>query len=276
MIFDMFHKSLVPALLLGLFAAGCGTMDAPDERGDLDSACRSAVELRLDPRTFEILSSAAGRVVGYEHQLTRLKSAENGDFRRFGAADDPRFVWAHEAECCLRLMQAAEEDPPADPEPLVKTVARKLLIFEQHVGWARFAACRELPRGNADLEAALLTLRLATGWPEERIFGFDFASLPEPGKEPRFDSPERSTEQCGVDLVRVTTELLALGVRSPMPEKKVLENAAARVRSARVALAECYLRRAFRELEAERSAASLAAWRIALARYELEKSFPGW
>ena len=276
MTFDRFHQTLVPALLLGLFAAGCGTMEAPEERSDLDSACRSAVELRLAPRTFEILSAAAGRVVGYERQMTRLNSAENSDFRRFGAADDPRFVWAHEAECCLRLMQAAEETPPADPEPLVKAAARRLLVFEQHVGWARFAACRELPRGNAELESALLTLRLATGWPEERIYGFDFASLPEPGSEPRFAFPERSAEQCGADLVRVTTELLALGVRSPMPEKTVLENAASRVRSARVALAECYLRQAFRDLKAERNAASLAAWRIARARYELEKSFPGW
>jgi len=275
-IFDVFHKSLAPVLMLGLLAAGCATMDAPEERADLDSACRSAVELRLAPRTFEILSAAAGRVVGYERQLTRLKSAENGDFGRFGAADDPRFVWAHEAECCLRLMQAAEEDPPADPEPLVKAAAKLLLVFEQHVGWARFAACRELPRGNADLEAALLTLRLATGWPDERIYGFDFSSLPEPGKEPRFVFPERSVKQCGADLVRVTTELLALGMRSPMPEKAVLVNAAERVRSARIALAGCYLRGALRELKKERSAASLAAWRIARARYELEKAFPGW
>lgn len=265
----------LPGAALWLALVGCGTAEAPPEQDDLASACRAAVELRLDPRTFELLSNAADRVVGYERQLARLKSAEKEDLRRFGAADDPRFVWAHEAECCVRLMLLASESPQADPEVGMKQAARKLLEFEQAVAWARLAACMERRRGDAELDAALLTLRLSTGWPEERILGFDFSSLPEPGKPPEFAFPERGTAECAAETLRATESLLLLAGRSPRPEPKEVAAALARVRNARIALAESYLRLALRQLAAGRGPAALAAWRIAMARYELEKSFPG-
>lgn len=273
--FRSFRLTVAPVAALCLALAGCRMADAPAERDDLDSACRAAVELRLAPRTFELLANAADRVVGYERQVMRLKSAEKEDFRRFGAADDPRFVWAHEAECCVRLMLFTAASPQSDPEPGMKRVARKLLEFEQAVAWARLGECADAPRGNAELEAALLTLRISTGWPEERILAFDLTSLPEPGKAPEFAFPERSTAECAVDTLRATEALLALAAKSPMPGPEEIGAALDKVRAARLALAESYLRTALRRLASDRSPAALAAWRIAMARYELERSFPG-
>ena len=265
----------IAAAAVGLAVAGCQWAEALPERNDFETARRDATALGQSSRTFELLSRAAAQVAEYERRLTRLKSAESEDFRRFGAADDPRFVWAHEAECCILLMLAASETPPADPEARMKAPARLLLEFDQAVGWARLAVRRELPRDDARLEAALLMLRLSTGWEEERILSFDYSSLPEPGKAPRFSAPERSTAECGVETVRATLALLALTVESPMPGRSKIDAALKRPRAARIALAESYLRTAAGELDAKRSDDALALWRIALARLELEKVFPG-
>lgn len=267
---------------LGLVAAlcvvaGCRTAGRPEARDDLASAYRAAGENKLGPRTFELLSATADRVVEYERRLTRLKSAEKEDFGRFGAADDPRFVWAHEAECCVHLALAADKTPAPDPEAETRKAAGRLLEFEQLAAWARLAARREAPRGDAELEAALLALRISTGWSEERILDFDFDSLPQPPERfPCSAPPERSAAECGAELVRATEALLAMAVRSPRPEEREIEGAFARVHAARLALAQCYLYRAVKDLESRRSEDALAAWRIARARYELEKVFPGW
>ena len=256
--------------------AGCRTADAPAKRDDLASACRAAVERRLAPRTFELLSHAADRVVGCERQLTRLKSAEKEDFRRFGAADDPRFDWAHDAECCMHLALAADKTPAPDPEAEMRKVAGRLLKFEQSVAWARLAACREAPRGDAGLEAALLTLRISTGWSEERILNFDFDSLPAPPEAITISLViSGSVAERGAELVRATEALLALAVKSPRPEPREIEAALDRVRRARWNLAGLYLQQASDEVVKTRSAAAVAAWRIAAARDELEMSFPG-
>ncbi len=266
--------SVAGALIFAV--AGCRTAEPVRQRDDLASANRAAIELRLAPRTFELLSNAADRVVGCERRLARLKSAEKEDFRRFGAADDPRFAWAHDAECCMRLALAADKTPAPDPEAEMRKIAGRLLEFEQSVAWARLAARREAPRGDAELEAALLALRISTGWSEERILDFDFDSLPSP--------PEAITTsffmrggiaEHGARLVRATEELLALAVKSPRPEPSEIEAALDRVRGARQNLASIYLQRAEDEVVKERSDAAVAAWRIAAARFELERSFPG-
>lgn len=256
--------------------AGCRAAAVRTEaRDDFASAYRAAEENKLGPRTFELLSATADGVVEYERRMARLKSAEKEDFARFGAADDPRFVWAHEAECCVHLALAADRTPALDPEAETRKAARRLLRFEQLAVWARLAARREAPRGDAELEGALLALRISTGWPEERILDFDFDSLPQPPEKfPR--SAGRSAAECGAELVRATEALLALAVRSPRPGMREIEAAFARVRAARVALAQSYVRRAEKELESRRSEDALGAWRIAAARCELEKVFPGW
>ena len=277
----MTRRLLRPAVVAAALCAavsGCRMAGAASERDDLDSACRAAVELRLTPRTFELLSRAADQVVGHERQLVRLEAAAREDLGRFGAADDPRFVWAHEMEICVRLMLAAGDAPTADPEPSVRAAAWLLLEFEQAAAWARFAACRERSRDDAEFEAALLNLRISTGWEDERIFGFSFDSLPTPGdgdSEYRFEFPERDTTERGVETVRATAALLTLAATSPTPERAKFDAALERLEAARRALAESYLRRAERRLESERSDAALAAWRIARARCELERSFPG-
>ena len=76
--------------------------------------------------------------------------------------------------------------------------------------------------------------------------------------------------------MRATEALLALTVKSPRPEPREIEAALDRVRRARRNLAHIYLQRAEDEVVKERSEAAVAAWRIAAARYELEKVFPGW
>ena len=271
-------KLVASGVALCLALAGCRTADSPAKRDDLRSAFSTAADKKLDPRTFEILSRAAAvQVSGYERRLERLKSAEKEDFGRFGAADDPRFVWAHEAECCVHLMMSADKKPVSDPESEMKEVARRLLEFEQFVAWARLAAGREAPRGDAGLEAALLTLRISTGWPEERIMAFDFDSLPTPPEKITTSFVLRgSAAEHGTGLVRATEELLVLAVRSPDPKRPELEAALGRVRSARRDLAWIYLQRAEDEVVKERNEVTVAAWRIAKARYELEKGFPGW
>lgn len=275
--FFPYRTPFVLGAALCLAFAGCRTAERPEERNDLVSARRAAMERRLDPRTFELLSNAADRVVGYERQLARLKSAEKEDLGRYGAADDPRFVWAHEAECCVRLMLAADKTPAPDPELEVRKTARLLLDFEQSVAWARLAARREAPRGDAELESVLLTLRISTGWTEDRIMSFDFDSLPSPPKAITTSFVMRgSPAEHGAELVRATEALLALAARSPRPETREIEAALDRVRRARRDLARIYLQRAEDEVVKKRSEVAVAAWRIAKARYELERDFPGW
>ncbi len=104
---------------------------------------------------------------------------------------------------------------------------------------------------------------------------FDFYSLPVPEKEPPPGRPKRTVDECGAELLSATRALLALAAASPPPEREKLDAALARVRSARLALAECYLYRAWEGLRVGRDPGALAAWRIARARNELEKSFPG-
>ena len=262
-----------PGVTLALAAllafAGCRTAEPIPEQDDLASARRAAVERRLDPRTFELLSRMAELVVARERQLAHFASVGKEYFRVFGAGGDPRFDWAHEVECCVLLAGVS------DPEPRMREVARRLLEFEQAHVWADLAQFRELPRTDARLDAALLAVRIATGWPEERIMAFDFDSLPFPDKVSAPAAPAKSVDECGDELLRATTELLKLAAKSPPPEPAVTEAALGRLRAARIALAECYLYREWKKLRAEKSAASLAAWRIALARYRLEKSFPG-
>ena len=241
----------------------------PNGPDDLASACDDAVGRRLEPRTFELLSRMADLVVSRERQLAHFEAAGDEYFRVFDAGRDPRFVWAHEVECYVRLATSS------DPEPRMREVARRLLEFEQAREWANLAGVRELPRSDARLDAALMALRISTGWSEERIMSFDFDSLPVPDKEPPPVRPERTVELCGAELLRATRTLLALAAASPPPGKAELEAALTRVRSARVGLAECYLYRAWEELRSGRSSVALAAWRIAKARLDLEKSFPG-
>ena len=264
----MFRAGATLFAVLVLALAGCRSW-RPNGPDDLDSACDDAVERRLEPRTFELLSRMADLVVARERQLAHFEAAGNEYFRVFGAGDDPRFVWAHEVECYVRFAASS------DPEPRVREVARRLLEFEQAREWAFLAAMRERPRSDAGFDAALMALRISTGWSEERILGFDFDSLPVPEKEPPPVRPKRSVEACGAELLRATRELLALAAASPAPEKTELEAAQSRVRSARVALAESSLYRAWEGLRSDRDPVALAAWRTARARLELEKSFPG-
>lgn len=263
-------KLLRPCLLLtaavcASVIAGCRTAEVP--RGDLDTACRAAVERRLTPRTMELLENLADRHVGRERQLARIEAAANEDFRRFGAADDPRFVWAHEVECYAQLLlpDPSGRSPAARLEP----VARRLLEFEQQLEWARLAACRD---SAAEREAPLLALRIATGWSEKRILGFDFSSLPEPRKSAVPGAPADPVGP-GVQAARRAAELLTLcGDDTAQPEalRAALQSSA----EARRKLAECYLNRALRRWRQEKTPAALAEWRIARARYDLEKSFP--
>lgn len=255
------------AAVLCVAASGCRTTEPPPERDDLASARRAAVERRLDPRTFELLSRMAGLVVARERQLAQYGSVGKEYFRVFGATRDPRFAWAHEVECCVLLAGVP------DPEPRMRKVARRMLEFEQSWEWANLAYFRELPRSDARLEAALIALRISTGWPEERIMMFDFDSLPFPDMEPAPAAPEKSVDECGMELLRATADLLKLAAKSPPPDKAVTDAALRRLREARIALAKCYLYREWKNLRAEESAAALAGWRIAKARCELEKSF---
>lgn len=259
--------TLFSALVLAF--AGCRPIWRPNVPDDLSAACDDAVERRLDPRTFELLSRMADLVVSRERQLAQYETVGKEYFRVFGAGDDPRFVWAHEAECCVRLAAVS------DPEPRMRNAARLLLEFEQACEWANLAEFRDLPRSDARLDAALMALRISTGWPEERMMSFDFDSLPVPEKEPPPVRPKRTVEACGAELLSATRALLTLSAASPPPEKPQLEAALERVRAARLELAECYLYRAWEGLNSGRTPGALAAWRIARARQELEKSFPG-
>ena len=81
--------------------------------------------------------------------------------------------------------------------------------------------------------------------------------------------------ECGDELLRATAELLALTAKSPPPGEAEKAAALKRLREARVALAECYLHREWKNWRADASDVALDGWRIARARYELEKSFPG-
>jgi len=255
-------------LLAACCGAGCRTAAPP--RGDLAAAYRAARERRLTPRTVELLENLADRHVARERQLARLETAIGEDFRRFGAADDPRFVWAHEMECYARMMHLPERSGAAPAERL-KPVAEKLLKFEQQVNWAKLAACRD---SVTEREAPVLALRLATGWDEARILGFDFASLPEPPTTAASSpAPAADPAELGARVVRRAAELLTLCDGRPAETAAVLtalRNSAA----ARQALAECYLALAEHRLRRDHSPAALAAWRIARARNELEKSFP--
>ena len=267
-LFFHFAPVLTAALLL-CAVAGCRT--APPPRSDLDTACRAAVERRLAPRTVELLESLADRHVGRERQLARLESAVSEDFRRFGAADDPRFVWAHEVECYARMVLLPDASGAA-PATRLEPVARRLLEFEQHLEWARLAACGD---AAAEREAPIIALRLATGWNEERILAFDFSSLPEPeNSAPAALPAQGNIAELGAQLSRRTAELLTLcgdAAAKPATVEAVLRRSA----EARVALAAGYLSRALARWRQEKSPAALAAWRIARARYDLEKSFPG-
>lgn len=263
-------KCFRPYLLLtaAVFISGIvGCRTAEVTRGDLDAACRAAVERRLTPRTMELLENLADRHVGRDRQLARIEAAANEDFRRFGAADDPRFVWSHEVECYAQLLlpDPSGRSPAARLEP----VARRLLEFEQQLEWARLAACRD---SAAEREAPLLALRLATGWSEQRILGFDFSSLPEPGKSAAAGALADPVEP-GARAARFAAELLTLcGDDKAQPEafRAALRSSA----EARRKLAECYLNRALLRWRQEKTPAALAEWRIARARYDLEKSFP--
>jgi len=256
--------------LAAVLAAGCsGCRTAPAPRNDLKTACRTAVERRLTPRTVELVEALADRHVGRERQLARIEAAVTEDFRRFGAADDPRFVWAHEVECYARMLHLPAASGAAPAERLIPA-ARCLLKFEQQSNWAKLALCRD---SAAEREGAVLALRLATGWSEERILDFDFSSLPEPeSSEAELPAPGNLAE-LGAQTARRAAELLTLcGDTEAKPE--TVKAALRRSAEARIALAECYLNRARQRWRQERSPAALAEWRIADARYELEKSFP--
>ena len=158
---------LVTAAVLLIAAAGCRSTVQPTH-DTFDKVVRTAVERRLLPRTYELLESLADRHVGRERQLARLETAITEDFSRFGAADDPRFVWAHEVECYARMLYL----PPAtdnSPAAQMRPAARRLIKFELSVDLSRLAACRD---SAAEREKVLLALRLATGWPDERLLGF--------------------------------------------------------------------------------------------------------
>lgn len=263
----------LPAAALAAFLSGCFSAK-PYPGGDFAVACRAAETLLLRSRVFDQLTLVANRAVGHERQLMRLETAEREDLRRLGAADDPRFSWAHEAECFVEFLLPPESDPPAAPEARMEKIVRQLLKFEQAVAWARFDACRERPRGDRELEAVLMTLRISTSWPEDRIYEFDFATLPHPGKTPALRIAKRDANVCGIEALRATSALLSLAVRSPEPDKAAYENALARSRAARIALAGTYLAEAQARWKRDQSPAALAEWRIARARYDLEKNFP--
>lgn len=249
-------------------AAGCVSVERPTH-DTFDKAVRVAVERRLLPRTYELLESLADRHVGRERQLARLETAITEDFSRFDAADDPRFVWAHEVENYARMLYL----PPAEdtsPATRLRPAALRLIKFEMSVDLSRLAVCRD---SAAEREQVLLALRLATGWSDARLLGFDFSSLPPPEKLP---APKSSGDPaaCGAQLVRLSAELLALcgGVNVP---SSTVEKAIAKLREARLALAESYLDRAAKAYRGGETPARLAAWRIAAARLVLERGFPG-
>jgi len=257
---------LASALLGGV--AGCRSTQQQPTHDTFDRVCRVAEERRLLPRTYELLESLADRHVGRERQLARLETAITEDFSRFDAADDPRFVWAHEVESYARMLYLPPEGD-VSPATRMRPAARRLIRFEQTVNLARLAAVGSA----AEREQVLLALRLATGWQDERILGFDFSSLPVPENLPVAES-SGTPDACGAQLVRLSAELLALCGRVDIPTS-VVERELAKLRDARVALAESYLARAVREWRDGETPARLAAWRIAAARRELERDFPG-
>ena len=259
---------LVAAAAL-LISAGCRSTAVQPTHDTFDRVCRVAEERRLLPRTYELLESLADRHVGRERQLARLETAITEDFSRFNAADDPRFVWAHEVESYARMLYLPPEGD-VSPATRMRPAARRLIRFEQTVNLARLAASGD---SAAEREQLLLALRLATGWPDERILGFDFSSLPVPESLPVAES-SGTPDSCGAQLVRLSAELLALCGRVDIPTS-VGEKELAKLRDARIALAESYLARAVREWRDGETPARLAAWRIAAARRELERDFPG-
>lgn len=221
------------------------------------------------PRTVEFLEALADRHVGRERQLARLEAAEREDFGMFTAENDPRFMWALEAECWARLLLLPRVSG-ATPEERMEPVAAELLKFEQKVQWAKLDELRKRPASDTEREACLLALALSTGWSGERILGFDFSSLPRP--ESGGKAAPMPAGDPGREVVKTAAEVLLLASQVPAPSDKAVENKLSELRRARIALAERYLAPAEASLRSGADGSALTAWRIARARCDLEKS----
>ena len=266
--FPLTLLSLGGAVMLG--AAGCRAPEVA--RTDFATARAAAAERRKLPRTVEFLEALADRHVDRERRIARLSAAEHEDFSAFNAENDPRFMWALEADCWAEIMLSPGSEPDMTPEARVTPVVEKLLEFEQAVWWARLAALRDAPADDPRREECLLTLGLTTGWGAERIMAFDFSSLP----LPKPDAGKSPIPACdpGREVVKTAAELLLMSSRVPPPEPGAVSAKLRELRRWRLALAARYLAEAETRWRSAPDAASLAAWRIARARYELEKS-PG-
>ncbi len=241
---------------------------------DFHSACASAFQRRGLPRTVELLEQLAGRHAGRERQLARLNSATAEEFRGLTAENDPRFMWALEAECCVRMLLLPEPAQAGGMEARMEPVALRLLEFEQAVWWAKFAACRDNGPTDREREECLLALALTTGWEESRIVSFDFSTLPLPEGEMRTEEQAADVPDPGAAVIASAAELLRLSGSALVPELAGTKDKLAISRQARIALASRYLRDAERGWRENPSAATLSSWRIARARYLLESALP--
>lgn len=266
-----FLRAFVPgvALAASLFS---GCFSPGIERADLDAAVTSAIERRAVPRTVEFLERLADRQVERERQLAQLAAAEREEFTDFTAENDPRFMWALEAECWARVIFNPD---PAGPEALISPTARQLLEFEQSVLWAKLDMLRRDPAAERERAGCLLALGMTTGWSEDRLARFDFSSLPKP--EPKVEEqsePREDAEDPGKALVMLAAELLVLSAQAPPPREEI-ESHLTKLSAARIALAKRYLDKAEKRLREAPDDAAVAEWRIARARYRLERAVSG-
>ena len=264
-------KSPLIWCIAAAFLTGCFSTEA--ERTDLESACAAVVERRTLPRTAEFLEALADRHVARERQLARLAAAEKEDFGNYDAKDDPRFMWALEVECWAELLLLPQPVPPVSAPERTAPVVKKLLAFEQSVLWAKFDEYRKRPASDLEREAVMLALEITTGWSAERIANFDFGSLPRPnplGRKRRISGADP-----GREVVMLAAEILMLASQVPVPGEAVIRGKLGELRRARIELARRYLIAAKEKWKNSPGASTLAAWRIARARRDLEKSLTG-
>ena len=263
-----FPRHIGVLFCIAAFCGGCLRPDPPPA-SDFGAACHAAYERRLVPRTVELLEELAGIHLGRAHQATRIAAAARADHSGSTAGNDPRFNYLREAELCtLMIFSTRQSDPP---EKRMEPAARAMLLFEQHVQWAKFALLKPRPADDRERRECVLALELTTGWTPERIEGFDFTSLPVP------EPGERTAALFAVNIsavLRTAAELLLLDPQGAQIDRAALAAKMNEASLGRKALAVHYLRDAEAAYAAAPGPETLEKWRIARARYDFENSIP--
>ena len=265
------HIAIGFCIALGAVCGGCLRHEAPPS--DLGAACRAACDRRMVPRTVEQLEELAGIHLGRGQQAARLEAASGEDYSGNTAENDPRFNRMLEAELCSLMVFSSRQGETL--ERRIEPAVREMLCFEQRVLWAKFALLKPRPAEDRERRECILALELTTGWSPERIEAFDFSSLAVPRA-----MAKRSVGSGDAELgekvrtaLRTAAELLLLDSQTA-PERAMIAAKMEELRTARVALAEHYLRSAEAAHAAAPGAETLRKWRIAAARCAFEKSIP--